>query len=444
MLASRRVTLGMSVVCATAAQAQVATAVGIVIDSIRGVPLVGATIAVSGADQQGVADSTGRFRIDSIPPGNHSMAVFHPWLEAIGLTMSTERITFAPGSTMSVILATPSAATWIARRCPAADRQNGPNAIMGHVLQLATDDPIPGALVHYSGAVIQVGKDVGLQHAAITRDASVTPDGGFVLCGIPAGAMGTVRASRGQAATGDIPAEFENRSLFTVALRLDTLGSHTGIVAGKVLDDKGTPVPGATVTLRGMTLTTQTSDSGTFSLRDLPLGSQMIDANKVGFSAIGTHVTVLGGQTVVAITLPAAPPEAADAGLAGVGFVRRRLAGGGTFITADTIAKRKAKYLADLQPLMPNLIMRPSSYGPVLLPSSAGTDRCLFYLLDGEQYRWGPVQLNKILHAPDIAGVEYYQYGHVPSELLKQVYMMGFPRCGLIAIWTKGAAGAPE
>ncbi len=52
-----------SAVCARAMHAQLATAVGVVVDSVRGRPLVGATVVVSGVESQGVSDSSGRFRI---------------------------------------------------------------------------------------------------------------------------------------------------------------------------------------------------------------------------------------------------------------------------------------------------------------------------------------------------------------------------------------------
>src|SRR5580698_3765118 len=117
----RAALVGLSLLCASAARAQLATAIGVVVDSVHGRALVGATIVVSGAEVQGVSDSSGRFRIDSIPAGDHTMAVLHPLLDEMGLTLQTNKIAFAPGATMDVILATPSAATWIARRCSDAE-----------------------------------------------------------------------------------------------------------------------------------------------------------------------------------------------------------------------------------------------------------------------------------------------------------------------------------
>jgi Carboxypeptidase regulatory-like domain len=447
MFPSRGATLGIFLLCATVVRAQPATAVGIVVDSLRGRPLAGATVLISDAETQAATDSTGRFRIDSIPPGEHTMAVFHPWLDAIGLSLTTNKITFAAGQTMAVVLATPSAATWIAHHCSDAERSGGTAAIMGQVLQLTTDDPVAGALVRYTAIAIHAGKDIGLTHTTVTRDAGVQPDGNFFVCGVPAGSAGTIRATRGGFATGEIPVDLSGQPIAAITLRLansDTLAHRTGFVTGTVMDDKRTPIPAARVTLRGGQQYTQTTDSGTFALRELPLGSQVIDVAKVGFPAIGTTVIVLPtGVTVAAITLASPSANAGDAGLASVGFVRRRLAGGGTFLTAGDVAKQKAHYIGDLQPLLPDLMRTDARTGSTLAPSIAGVARCIFYLLDGVQYRAGPSLLNEAVRAVDIVGLEYYQYGHVPKELSDRIHVVGFPRCSLIAIWTNATAAGP-
>ena len=432
-----------SLLWASAAHAQLATAVGVVVDSVRGRPLVGATIVVSGAEAQGLSDSSGRFRIDSIPPGDHTMAVLHPWLDEMGFSLTTNKIAFAPGATMAVVLATPSAQTWIGRRCSDAERQDGTDAIVGHVLQLTSDDPATGALVHYSAVVIVAGKDVGFHHSTITRDAAASPSGDFIVCGVPTGALGTIRATKGRVSTGDMPVDLSNAALASVTLRLapdDTLPTHAGVVTGRIVDDAGAPVPAARVTLRGGEQSTQATDNGTFTLRALPLGSQMLDIDKLGYPRTAAPVVVLGSQPAVVSIALTAKAVSAEGSLVGVGFVRRRDAGGGVFITADTITKRKARYLADLQPLLPGLMADPSSYGPMLRPTWSGMERCLLYLVDGLRYP-SPARFNAEWPASAIVGVEYYQYGHIPKELADRYQIRDWFHCSMLAIWTVRSAG---
>lgn len=438
-----------SLVCAGAMHAQTATAVGVVVDSVRGRALVGATVVVSGTDAQGISDSTGRFRIDSIPPGDHTMAVLHPFLDELGIALATNKITFAPGTTTAVVLATPSADHWIARRCTDADRQEGTGAVMGRVLQVTADDPVTGALLHYTGTVLVIGKDVGIRHTTITRDASESSTGDFIVCGVPPGTSGVIRASKGRVSTGDIPVDMPG-PLGVVTLRLapnDTLATHPGVVTGRIVDNKGAPVPAARVTLRGTQQSTQATDSGTFRITGLPLGSQVLEIDKLGFPKQATSVTVIGPDqpAVVAIALLPAPPRSVEAQLVSVGFVRRKLAGkGGVFVTADTIAKLKARNVSDLQPLFPQTFMRPTSDGPILVPTSSSLARCIYYLVDGYPYQWvGPQRFNRDVPASSVVGIEYYEYGKVPQELANHFITRGFPRCSMLAIWTVNSVGAP-
>ena len=438
-----RVPFLLALVFASTAQAQLATAVGVVVDSVHGRPLVGATIVLSGAEVQGVSDSTGRFRIDSIPPGEHAMAVLHPWLDEMGFSLATNKIAFAPGGTTAVVLATPSAQTWIGRRCSDAERLDGADAIVGHVLQLTSDDAVTGALVHYSAVVIVAGKDVGFHHTTVTRDAAASPSGDFIVCGVPTGALGTIRATKGRVSTGDMPVDLSNAALGSVTLRLapdDTLPRHAGVVTGRIVDDAGAPIPAARVTLRGGEQSTQATDSGTFTLRELPLGSQMLDIDKLGYPRTAAPVLILGSQpAIVSIALTAKTVSAAGS-LVGVGFVRRREAGGGVFITADTIRKRKARYIADLQPLLPGLRAVQTSRGPMLEPTYSGVERCLMYLVDGLRDQ-APTRINQDWPAANVVGIEYYQYGRIPKELSDRYQIPDWFRCSMLAIWTVRTAG---
>src|SRR5579863_9605063 len=88
---------------------QVASVVGVAVDSLRGGPLTEATVVVSdGGVRQAMTDATGRFRIDSIPPGTHRIALFHPLLDALGFTVASAPLSFTPGDTVHLVIATPS------------------------------------------------------------------------------------------------------------------------------------------------------------------------------------------------------------------------------------------------------------------------------------------------------------------------------------------------
>jgi len=69
---------------------------GTVVDSIHGVvPLPGATVKVGNTNRQAVTDANGRFQIDSIPPGEHSLTVVHPLLDTLNVGITTRPVAFS-------------------------------------------------------------------------------------------------------------------------------------------------------------------------------------------------------------------------------------------------------------------------------------------------------------------------------------------------------------
>lgn len=80
---------------------------------------------------------------------------------------------------------------------------------------------------------------------------------------------------------------------------LSASAQDSGAVSGVVVNSyDGTPLSGATVTVRGTTLATQTDSAGRFDLKDVPLGDQVLRFSKSGFAAaVVTDVRVIVGQT---------------------------------------------------------------------------------------------------------------------------------------------------
>lgn len=72
-------------------------------------------------------------------------------------------------------------------------------------------------------------------------------------------------------------------------------GAASGVVVNAF---DGAPLSGATVTVRGTTLATQTDSTGRFELKGLPPGDQVLRFSKSGFAAaVVTDVRVVPGQT---------------------------------------------------------------------------------------------------------------------------------------------------
>jgi hypothetical protein len=426
---------------------------GVVADSIHGGPLTGALVIVSGTDRQGIVDSTGRFRIDSIPPGDHELGVFHPLLDSLNVSVSSKNVALPAGVLTSVFMATPSAMTVVGIYCPEDQRKGGPAAVIGRVLAPDGDDPVPNAMVQYT--VVSMPTTAAVARGALPvptqfiQDTRVNTTGAFAICGLPVRAGGTVHASRGQIVTGEQHADVSKWLIALVTLRLDTLKHGTAIVVGRIVDDKGAPVAHADVDLANSRIKTATTDSGTFALRDLPAGSQTIQVRKVGFAATDTSL-MLSSKTPVqfAMTLHTAPVTlgtvkvegSREKALARVGFDHRRKVGLGHFLTADDVNNRGATWFSDLLRTTPGLQVRETRLGRQVIVASRGASisgrGCVAYVIDHVAFYDRPLgSIDDVVHPNDVIGVEVYQPSEAPADVVLS------PNCVAIVIWTKATSG---
>jgi hypothetical protein len=115
----------------------------------------------------------------------------------------------------------------------------------------------------------------------LTRDASVAFVGvaAVVLMALPAAAQ-----SRG-ASSLQAPGRLQARAL-------------SGTITGTVMDESGTALPGAMVSVLGVTLaSTVTDERGQFALNQLPLGDYLLRAHMLGFAASTGSMIRVGNST---------------------------------------------------------------------------------------------------------------------------------------------------
>ena len=196
----------------------VSGAVGVVGDSIHGGPLVGAVVQITGTDRQGTTDSSGKFRIDSIPPGDYKLAMFHPLLDSLGVAIATNAVSFPSGRYAVIALATPSATTIVNTFCPPEKRITGPGAVIGHVSDADSDAPSTGAKVYMTWSQMEVGRAIGVHQILRNRESTVDAGGSYKICGVPVGTRAAVRASFNGFATADVPVNFTDGILQLVTL----------------------------------------------------------------------------------------------------------------------------------------------------------------------------------------------------------------------------------
>jgi hypothetical protein len=454
---------------------------GLVVDSIHGGVLVGAVVSVAGTDRQGLSDSSGKFRIDSIPPGTYRLALFHPLLDTIGLSIGTVPIDFAGGRYTIVAIGTPSQATLSVNFCPPEKRITGPGLILGRVLDADTDDPVPGAKVSFVWSQLEAGRDIGVRRIQRLREAVVDQGGSYHLCGIPVGTVGSVRATTATFATADIPVDLGASPVTLVTLhvaRPDTTPvvpatdtTHVAVAAptpsattapvrsvvglrhghatvtGRVVNAAGRAVPGADVTVQGAAASTVTDSSGRFALRGLPSGTQTLVVKRVSFAPIGMPVEVTTRAPLdVLVKLSAAPPQLEkitvtakwEQELKKVGFTERQKTGQGHYLTRDQIEERLPQQMTDVFETMPGITVDYSSGQPVLKGSRSAGGTCVNYVIDNVPYKeQSPGDINDYMRPGELEAVEVYSGATTPGQFSSA----GSTSCTTIVMWTKTRVG---
>ncbi|HET6680846.1 MAG TPA: SusC/RagA family TonB-linked outer membrane protein [Gemmatimonadaceae bacterium] len=75
--------------------------------------------------------------------------------------------------------------------------------------------------------------------------------------------------------------------------------ANTGRIEGTVTESRnGTPVSNATVHIAALGIGTQTNDAGAFTMLNVPAGTHVVQARRIGFASMSDTVTVVAGQTV--------------------------------------------------------------------------------------------------------------------------------------------------
>jgi Carboxypeptidase regulatory-like domain len=432
-----------------------ATIRGTVIDSLRGRPLAGASISVEGTIRTGVSDSLGQYRIDSIPPGAHQIALYHPLLDSLALSVYTAPVTMPPGVETVVPLGLPSQATLLARLCTGDSTAR--LLIIGQVLDADHDTPIQNATVTGSARTASVIVDEGNGKATFRRTPAVRTiktdaDGRFHFC-LPAGSHFIVAANLGSSLTGEIPLALANDIAIPVlhVSRADS-GAARGraTLTGHVEAADGHPLDGASVHIEGSSAGATTGRDGAFSLSGAPSGTQLVSVRHVGFIESTTPVVLSSTSArslntvleVQAVTLAKVDVKADALVIAAAyqrtGFAARQQSGFGHFLTAEDIASHNAGTATSLLAGVPGVQLQYSSRGVRVVSARAGAlsgRSCTTFYVDGQYMPRGTAGDDQTLpQAVEIIGTEVYQ----PDE---PIAGQRPSRCLTVLIWTKASLG---
>ena len=428
-----------------ASQIASARIVGVVIDSVHGKYLSGAEIIIDGGRASLHTDSLGRFEVDSLRAGIYQVGVLHPLLDSLGITLLTQPFRISADTTNFVMIAVPSAPTLVRRACPSVA---GLSAVIGHVADPETLEPVARAEVSIAWVDIEISKKIGIVRKPRLLRAVTDSLGAFRICGLPNELQASLQAKRGSSETAEIPISLGDRPVEllarTVFLSLSDSSTKNGtaVVSGVVVLEGSPTKAGTRVELVGRGNAVVTNEDGEFSMRNVPSGTAVLVARHVGFDVESVPVDLSSREDArVAIRLRKSVPamEAVRvmarkmAVLDKIGFTERRKTGFGFFIGPERLDQMHPSSVTDILQQAPGLYVVRRANGDAIASSHTIGGTCIEYYLDGGAYlETRPGDINKFVNGADIAAVEVYQ-GNAPVE-----YARAGVSCITIVLWTRG------
>ena len=430
----------------TQGDAHYARIVGVVADSVSGAPLQGADVQASGVATIVKTDSLGRFTIDSLAPGTYQVAVYHPLLESLDITLATQPFTIGRDSAGVVNLAVPSVPTLVRRYCANALSSQTPSVIAGRVLDPDSQQPVENARVSLAWEEVFISKTTGVVRTPHELKAETNSAGFFKLCGLPNDVSGTLLVNRGGVTSPELPVNVNGALLDfqNVLLPEKPAAKGDGVVTGHVLSPAGKPVSGARVDIPMAGVSMVTHDDGGFRFIGVPSGTMMLVARSISYSTGAQQIDVtprepidvtvsLGEKTVTLDTVIVTARR--NIALEKNGFAARKRAGGGHFFTTEDIDHRKPNNISDMLKGLPNIMVRSVTGGSVVIgrPPSPFVRPCTRVWVDGFEWKSVmPGDLDMFVNPNDVIGMEVYQGDEVPTRFRS----MG-DKCLTLVIWTE-------
>ena len=167
---------------------------GFAFDSLRGMPLAGARVFLSGTSLAAVTGADGSYAIDSIPPGSYVVSVLAPRLDSLLLEPPTREIVVNAADAKQIDLALPTARTLATQLCgePMTDTAS---IALGFVRDTG-DTKASGASIRAEWMTITRQGTGALRTEPTRIETTVSNRGRYAICGIPAGVRYTLRARR--------------------------------------------------------------------------------------------------------------------------------------------------------------------------------------------------------------------------------------------------------
>jgi hypothetical protein len=457
--------------------------IGIVVDSLHGGPLANAEVLAEG-NTVAIAhtDSIGGFSIKGIQPGEYRVAVSHPLLDTLGISLVSPDFRVGSDSVSIVRLAVPSTSALISLKCGRSFGIGGRSAVIGRIVSPDSLTPIPKVEVTLSWTTYEVSKLAVVAKTPHVQRDTTSAGGAYRICGLPNDLEANLEARVGGELRSGSPITIPDSGSVLVVRNLvlpvsATARGETALISGTVKLPNDKPARGSSVEVVGTGRKTIVDEQGKFALDSVPVGTQTIQVRQLGYqeATIVMDVAPFAGQRTVVVLKEIVPvlasvnvtATARERALSRVGFSLRSQHSDGHFLTADQIAAKSDFRFTDLLRGIPGIRVGVDKHGDdvVTSPRAGGsllneTHGCVQYFVDGQPWGNGALeamgtaedteiakmrarmaietarQINASLQKSDIIGIEVYQVGGAPTY-----FNQGGHNCATIVIWTKAILG---
>lgn len=415
---------------------------GMAFDSLRNEPLRNAFVTMDGVSRSATTDARGRFELDDVPAGAHTVSLQHPRLDTLGIaSVVAPAIVADDGGEIRV--AVPSFATFWRRVCGAGRVPSDSGYVFGTIRDARTRKPVAGAVVDVTWDDIATADKRKLTAKRYHNRATTNEFGRYAACGVTLAFGLRVKAATDSASSGlialpGVGLRLQRRDLFIGPARGDA--SSSGSISGLLTLPGDNPFYDATITV-GDSVVARTGDDGRFFVRDVPAGTRSVEIRRVGFDPVAVAVDVLPRDTA-AIVLQVARVQRLDPMYITHALhaqvlmeeLTERTRLGNSIVLDSTMVEGRPKVFNALMELPSVRTAYRNGEFTLTAPDGAG-GRCTPELrIDGAVA--GYTHLTP-MRPNEVAVIEYYaRGGNIPQQFARG----GFgPQCGLILIWTKWA-----
>lgn len=420
---------------------------GTVFDSLHNKPLKGATVSVSGLDNVSTVDDNGTFRVDRIPAGFYTIAARHPLLDSLGLADLVTDLDIT-GARSNIALTIPSFNTLWSGVCANQTVPRDSGFLHGTVRDASQRSPLPNARIRVSWNDVSVGankKIVSTTHQVLTKSDDF---GTYAACGIPVDVTLDVTTELDSIkSTLALGANASRVQLLDVSLDVPAtrLPGRVGSVKGRVTNQTGEGVSGVRVSVDGIA-GARSDSAGNFAVNQVQTGTRTVEFVAIGMTPVTRivevrenqasdvsikldRVTVLEKVEVTAEAKQQLLRDFEDRKKMGFGYVQdsTSVSHAGTLLTA----MRTFPSIIFQHPPPRDSVLRPK----ILFRKAIGLGEVCEANYFVDKHRVDSDAFYNVLPS-EVAWIEVYPRRYsVPREF------MGGGECGVVALFTKFAAG---